>query len=88
MPLTKASHRAGGLDLNYNCASVLGLASKAPSGSFDVCVHFPSLEILLATAWLAGGRLSAGPLWSWQGIGQCTQHPQSPKSLERDNDGL
>lgn len=49
--------------------------------------RFPSLEIWPADGML-GGRRGAGPRPGWRGTGQCTQRPQSPRSLERDIDGL
>ena len=60
---SKALQRAGGLDLNYNRASVLCLAPKPPRGSFDVCA-FSQLGYLLANC-VVGGREAQ----SWQGIG-------------------
>lgn len=60
LPLTKASHRAGGLDSNYNCAFVLCLASKPPSGSFDVCA-FSQLGDFAGKlhGWWEGGTVPA-----------------------------
>lgn len=84
LPLTKALHRAGGLDSNSNVASILS-RFWTPRGSFDVCA-FPSLEILLAKGWLLGERHR--PSGRLAGNRVMYSAPAEPKSLERDNGGL
>lgn len=60
MPLKKAWLEAGGLDLNYNCASAVCLASNPPCGSFDVCA-FSQLEDFVGKwlVWQEEGTLLA-----------------------------
>lgn len=78
LPLTKASHRAGGLDLNYNCASVLCLAPKPPHGSFDVCA-FSQLRDLLANCVVGGREAQRRPSAELAGNRVMYSAPAGPK---------
>lgn len=78
MPLTKALHRAGGLDLNYNRASGLCLAPKPPSGSFDVFAVC-QLGDLLANCMVGGREAQRRPSAELAGNRVMYPAPAGPK---------
>lgn len=78
LPLTEALQRAGGLDLNYNRASILCLAPEPPHGSFDVCA-FSQLGELLANCVVGGREAQRLPSAELAGNRVMSSAPAGPK---------